>query len=185
MKNKGIVLAAAMAATAATGALTGLVFAQAAHDEKAEKHEGYQDDGKVNGETLENVKVKLDGGLAASSKAGKPISAKFEKHEGKLQLSVYTAKAGKFSEVVVDTKSGKAGKAEMISSGEDLTAAKAQSEAMSKAKLTLGSAVRKALDANKGFAAISVYPSIKDGHPVAAVTIGREENLKTVSIMLD
>jgi len=41
---------------------------------------------------------------SASAHEGKPISAKFEIEDGKLQLSVYTAKGDTFSEVVVDHK---------------------------------------------------------------------------------
>ncbi len=53
------------------------------------------------------AKVSLDQGLSVSAHAGKPISAKFEIEDGELQLSVYTAKGDTFSEVVVDTDTGK------------------------------------------------------------------------------
>jgi hypothetical protein len=76
-------------------------------------------------------------GLAASAKEGKPISAKYEVEHDQLQLSVYTMKGNGFSEVIVDHKTGKVAKAEPITGGEDLTAAKAQSEAMAKAKRSL------------------------------------------------
>jgi hypothetical protein len=46
---------------------------------------------------LDTAKINLQEGLAASEQQGKPISAKFEVDDGKLQLSVYTAKEGKFS----------------------------------------------------------------------------------------
>ena len=45
---------------------------------------------------VKHAKVSLDAGLKASEREGKPISGKFEFDEGKLQLSVYTEKAGKF-----------------------------------------------------------------------------------------
>lgn len=38
----------------------------------------------------------------ASESEGQPISGKFEVEDGKLQLAVYTAKDGKFFEVIVD-----------------------------------------------------------------------------------
>jgi len=56
---------------------------------------------------LKAAKVSLENGLTASEREGKPISGKFEVDEGKLQLSVYTMKGDKFSEVVVDHKTGK------------------------------------------------------------------------------
>src|SRR5947209_3529604 len=64
---------------------------------------------------LKDAKIPLQRGLAASAKEGKPISAKYEVEDGKLQLSVYTMKGGdKFSEVIVDHKTGKVAKAEPI-----------------------------------------------------------------------
>jgi hypothetical protein len=130
-------------------------------------------------------KVSLEQGLSASAREGKPISAKFEMEEGKLQLSVYAAKGDKFSEVIVDHNTGKVAKSEAITSGEDLTAAKAQSEAMSKAKQSLRAAVAQARKANPGFRALSVVPSLKDGHPFADVTLAKGDEWKTVSEPLE
>ncbi len=70
---------------------------------------------------LRDAKISLQRGLAASTKEGKPISAKYEVEHGKLQLSVYTMKGDKFSEVIVDHKTGKVAKAEPITGGDDLT----------------------------------------------------------------
>ena len=134
---------------------------------------------------LKGVKVSLEKGLAASESQGKPISGKFEVEDGKLQLSVYTMKGDKFSEVIVDHKTGKVAKTEAITGGKDLTAAKEQSEAMAKAKLSLRAATENAVKANKGFVAVSVTPSLKDGHPVAEVTLAKGEEFKTVSEKLD
>src|SRR3989442_15698654 len=60
---------------------------------------------------LKGVRVSLKQGLIASASKGKPISGKFEVEDGKLQLSVYTAKGGEFSEVLVDPKTGRVAKA--------------------------------------------------------------------------
>ena len=134
---------------------------------------------------LAAAKVSLGRGLTAAATAGKPISAKFEAEEGKLQLSVYTEKAGKFSEVVVDHVTGKVAKSEPITEGEDLTHAKAQSEAMAKAKASLAAGVSKAVAANPGFHAVSAFPSLKDGHPVAEVSLHKGAEWKTVVEKLD
>src|SRR5947199_9259088 len=134
---------------------------------------------------LKGVKTSLEKGLAASESQGKPISGKFEVEDGKLQLSVYTMKGDKFSEVIVDHKTGKVAKTEAITGGEDLTAAKAQSGAMAKAKLSLSSATEKAVKANKGYRAVSVIPTLKEGHPVADVTLVKGNEFKTVSDKLD
>src|SRR3989442_14629350 len=130
---------------------------------------------------LKDAKIPLQRGLAASAKEGKPISAKYEVEDGKLQLSVYTMKGDKFSEVIVDHKTGKVAKTEAITGGEDLTAAKAQSGAMAKAKLSLQAATEKAVKANKGYRAVSVIPTLKEGHPVADVTLFKGNKFKTVS----
>ena len=134
---------------------------------------------------LKGVKTSLEKGLSASEPQGKPISGKFEVEDGKLQLSVYTMKGDKFSEVIVDHKTGKTAKTEAITGGEDLSAAKSQSAAMAKAKLSLRSATEKAVKASKGFQAVSVTPSLKDGHPVADVTLVKGDEFKTASEKLD
>jgi len=130
-------------------------------------------------------KVSFEQGLSASAREGTPISAKFEIEEGKFQLSVYTAKGGKFSEVIVDHNTGKVAKAEPITSGEDLSAAKAQSEAMSKAKQSLRATLAKVLKGNPGFRAVSIFPALKDGHPVAEVSLVKGGQWKAVSEKLD
>jgi hypothetical protein len=134
---------------------------------------------------LKDVKVSLEKGLSASESQGKPISGKFEVEDGKLQLSVYTMKGDKFSEVIVDHKTGKTAKTEGITGGDDLTAAKAQSSAMAKAKVSLRSATGKAVKENKGYRAVSVTPSLKEGHPVAEVTLIKGEEFKTALEKLD
>ncbi len=122
---------------------------------------------------LSAAKVSLQTGLSASATAGTPISAKYEVEAGKLQLSVYTKKGAGFSEVIVDHTTGKVGKTEAITSGDDLTAAKAQSEAMAKAKRSLRTAADQAAK------------EIKDGHPVAEVTLVKGSEFKAVSEKLD
>lgn len=134
---------------------------------------------------LKGVKVSLEKGLSASESQGKPISGKFEVEDGKLQLSVYTMKGDKFSEVIVDPKTGKTAKTEAITGGDDLAAAKAQGSVIAKAKSSLGGATQKAVKANSGFRALSATPSMKDGHPVAEITLLKGEVFKTVLEKLD
>ena len=134
---------------------------------------------------LKGVKTSLEKGLSASESQGKPISGKFEVEGGKLQLSVYTMKGDKFSEVIVDHATGKVAKTEAITGGGDLAAAKAQSEAMAKAKSSLRAATEKTVKADKEFRAVSIMPSLKDGHPVAEITLVKGDEFKTVSEKLD
>ena len=134
---------------------------------------------------LKEAPLTLQRGLAASAKGGKPISAKYEVEDGKLQLSVYTMKGDKFSEVIVDHKSGKVTKAEVITKDDDLKAAKAQSQTMAKAKRSLAAAASDAVKANAGYRAISVMPSMKDDHAVAEVTLLKGTDWKTATEKLD
>ena len=137
-------------------------------------------------QALKGGKISLQQGVTASAKEGKPISAKYEVEDGKLQLSVYTMKGGdKFSEVIVDHKTGKVAKADPITKDDDLAHAKAQSEAMAKAKRSLDAAASEAVKENKGYRVVSVMPALKDGHPVADVTLVKGEEWKTVSEKLD
>ena len=75
-------------------------------------------------------------------------------------------------------------KAEPIAAGEDYTAAQSQKAAMAKAKVSLRAAVGKAVRDNAGYRAVSITPSLKDGRPVADVTLAKGDELKTVSVPL-
>lgn len=147
----------------------------------AEEHEDQQGLLKL----LPTAKVTLLQGLQASAAQGQPISAKFEVDEGKFQLSVYTNKTGAFSEVVVDHTTGKVAKAEPITEGEDLAAAKLQAAAMAKAKSSLAAAVEKAEHELAGYRAIGVTPEVKQGHAVAVVTLLKGAQFKSVTESLE
>lgn len=129
---------------------------------------------------LKGINVSLSQGLAASASQGKPISGKWEIDGGQLQLSVYTSKGGEFFEVIVDHGNGKVAKTEKITNAEDLAAAQAQSQAMASTKRSLAIAVDKAVKSNRGFRAIRVVPTAKDGKTVAEVTLLKGETTKSV-----
>jgi hypothetical protein len=131
---------------------------------------------------MSGAKVSLQQGLTASQREGRPISAKFEMEDGKLQLSIYTEKGGKFFEVVVDHATGSIAKTEPITEGEDLAHAKAQSAAMAKAKSDLKSAVDKAAG---GSSAVAVTAEMKGGKPVASIVLSKGGKLETVTQPLD
>src|SRR5260370_5922956 len=131
---------------------------------------------------MSGAKVTLQQGLTASEREGRPISAKFEMENGKLQLSVYTEKNGKFFEVIVDHMKGSIAKTEPITEGDDLADAKSQSAAMANAKTSLKAAVDKTAGLNL---AVGVTPDIKDGHPVASISVAKGGKLQTVTQRLD
>lgn len=134
---------------------------------------------------LTEARVPLEQGLKASEREGRPISGKYEIENGAPQLSVYTAKGGQFSEVIVDHTSGAISKAEKITDSDDLKEAKEQSDAMAKAKVPLDQAVTKAVKANSGYRAVSVEPALKGGQPVAEVTLMKGTDMKKVSEKLN
>ena len=131
---------------------------------------------------VSRAKVTLQQGLTASEREGRPISGKFEMENGKLQLSIYTEKAGKFFEVIVDHVSGSVAKTEPITEGDDLAEAKTQSAAMAKAKTDLKSATNTAAIGSR---AVAVTPDLKDGHPVASVSFAKGGKLQTATQPLD
>jgi uncharacterized membrane protein YkoI len=120
---------------------------------------------------MPTAKVGLQDALRAAEDQGQPISGKFEVDEGHLQLSVYTAKDGKFSEVLVDQNTGKVSKNQEISAGNDLADAQKQMEAYSKSKISLRAAVSRAEQAYPGYRAVSVTPTMSKGRPVAIVSL--------------
>ena len=134
---------------------------------------------------MDASKINLQQGLAASEQQGRPISAKFEADEGKLQLSVYTVKESKFSELLVDYTNGKVTKADPITEGDDLAAAKAQSAAMTDAKITLKEAVGQAVTPSANVRVVSAVPSLKNGRPIASIVLLDGEQFKTVQQPLD
>jgi hypothetical protein len=133
---------------------------------------------------LKDVNVSLAKALTTSEREGQPISGKFELEEGKLQLSVYTMKGNAFSEVIVDHVTGKIAKVEPITGGEDLTAAKAQAEAMAKAKRALPEVVDAAVKTYPGFQAVRIVPAMK-GHAVAEITLVKDGAFTTIAESLD
>jgi hypothetical protein len=138
---------------------------------------------------LGGAKVSLQHGFTASEREGQPISGKFEVEDGKLQLSVYTARDGQFFEVIVNHMTGNITKVEPITEGEDLTHAKSQKAAMDRAKVKPTDAATRAKGQAKGEAGetivVSVVPELKDGRPEAAVVLLQGKKFSTASERLD
>jgi hypothetical protein len=134
---------------------------------------------------LQAKHVALATGIEAAASKGKPISAKYEYEDGKLQLSVYTEKGGAFSEVIINHQTGKVSKTEKITEGDDLKDARSQGAAVAKAKSSLASALEKALAANAGYSAVGAEATLKDGKPVAEITLIKGTELKKVTQPLD
>ena len=56
---------------------------------------------------------------------------------------------------------------------------------MAKAKSSLHDVASKAVADNSGSQAVGITPSLKDGRPVAAVTLVKNDNFKAISSPLD
>jgi 2,3-bisphosphoglycerate-independent phosphoglycerate mutase len=91
----------------------------------------------------------------------------------------------KFSEVIVDHKTGAIKKAEKITDADDLKNAKEQSQVMAEAKMSLDKAVEIAMKANSGYRAVSAIPRLDAGKPVADITLMKGEEVKKVAEKLD
>jgi hypothetical protein len=130
---------------------------------------------------LSEASVSLDQGLKASEPEGKPISGKYELDDRALQLSVYTMKGDKFTEVIVDYMSGTIKKADPITDGDDLKNANQQAEAMAEAKSSLEKAVGDAVKANPGYLAVSAIPAMSGGRPEASITLLKGAEIKKVA----
>ena len=135
---------------------------------------------------LTKADLPLERGLAISSREGKAISAKYELEDDdadELQLSIYTMEDGEngtFAEVIIDHATGNIAKVTPISEGDDLAVARSQSKVMAQAKRSLEAATAEAVRDQSGYRAVSVIPDLKDGHPVAKVTLVNGTQWKTV-----
>ncbi len=130
---------------------------------------------------MPSAKVSLQEGLKAAEAEGQPISGKFEVDNGSLQLSVFTAKDGKFSEVLVDQSTGKVTKAEPITAATGLADAQKQMEAYGKSRISLKAAVSQAELAYPGYRAVSVTPTISKGRPVAVVSLLQGHQARSIA----
>src|SRR5246127_2692730 len=134
---------------------------------------------------LKDTTFTLQDGIKAGEREGQPISAQFEIDDGKLQISIYTAKGDDFSEIVADPKSGAIVKTEKITDTDELSDAADQKAAMAKAKTSLMAAADAAVKDNSGFRVVSVFPDLRDGHAIAEVTLLQGTTAKKVTEKLD
>ncbi|MBV8937214.1 MAG: hypothetical protein JO095_15590 [Alphaproteobacteria bacterium] len=134
---------------------------------------------------LKDTTFTLQDGIKTSEREGQPISAQFEIDDGKLQISIYTAKGDDFAEVVADPKTGAVVKTEKITDTDELSDAADQKAAMAKSKTSLVEAADAAVKENAGFRAVSIFPDLRDGHAIAEVTLLQGTTAKRVTEKLD
>jgi hypothetical protein len=120
---------------------------------------------------LDHVKGTLENGLKASERIGKPISAKFALEDGTLQLSLWIAREDGFAEFTLFPSIRSVTKNFDFRDADKLKVATAQKLAMDKATVSLLSATENAVKANHGLRAVSAYPVLKEGDPLAVVIL--------------
>ena len=134
---------------------------------------------------LPAAKVPLEKALSASEREGIPISAGFEMDKGELNLWVFVKKGERFLEVTVNYKNGEIEEVELITRPKDLDDARAQSQAMERAKSSLRSAIESAVKENAGYRAVEITPHLRGGRPEADITLLRGQEFKEITQMLD
>ncbi len=148
-------------------------------------HAHRDDDSGAIAKLLPTAQVTLQQGLTAAEQNGQPIAGKFEVDEGGLELSIYTVQGARYVENGVDTHAGTVREIDTISSGDDLSEAKAHSQAMATAKKSLKTAVDQAEQQFAGYRAIRVTPKREQGHSVAVVMLVSGTESKTTSVSLE
>ena len=134
---------------------------------------------------LKDTAATLQGGLKASEREGTPISAKFEIEDGKLQLSVYTMKDDGFtrsrsrSQDRRDQGGRKDHGCRRPQGGDGAKSCYGEGEG------ALARATENAVKSNTGSRAVSIYPQLENGHPVAEVTLLQGTTMKKVTEKLD
>ncbi len=134
---------------------------------------------------IQDASATLEAGITASEQQGQPIAARFDIQDGDLELLITTKAGDGFTQVVLHTNTAAVLWTEPILASEDLTDATAQNIVMARAKLSLLSAVQRALRDNTGSRAVSVAPELQDGHPIAVVTLLHDKRFMTVSEWLE
>jgi hypothetical protein len=129
---------------------------------------------------LQNAWLPLESGMVVSRREGTPISAKYEVDDGTFQLSVYTLKGDKFSEVIVDYSVGS-----VITDGGDLAAAQSQKETMARATRSLEAATAEVVRTNPGYRAVSALPRLNEGRPIVEVVLVNGTDWRVVLGSLD
>jgi hypothetical protein len=130
---------------------------------------------------LADSTVTLQAGMAAGAHQGRPVSARFEMPDGDLQLGVFTATRSGFVETILDPKGGVVISTAQITDADDLAEAIAQKAAMERATVPLVAATERAIEENPGSRAVSVVPELRNGHPVAIVTLQQSRRFRRCS----
>jgi hypothetical protein len=123
----------------------------------------------------------LEDGLKASERLGKPISAKFGAQHGVVYLCISIAKNDGFSEVILYPTIRMITEVVEVTDVATLKIAEEQKLVMGRVSMSLLSATANALKAHDGFRAVSVFPILEEGNPIAVVTLLKNGEFKIVT----
>lgn len=113
--------------------------------------------------SLVSAKVSLQQGLTAAQRHGQPSQANLSSKTANSSYRVYIMNKEQFSELLV----------------------KAQSTALTKARITLRAAIDKGIRGSSGLRAVSVTPALKDGHAIASDVLLKGGEMKSVEQSLE
>jgi hypothetical protein len=134
---------------------------------------------------LQGVTTTLESGLRVSEQNGRPLSGKFEMDDGRLQLSVYTAKGDDLMEVVINPADSKIISVQGLTDPEDIEAAKQQKSALSNSAGSLTGTLAKVTAQNPTARAVSIVPQLKEGRPTADIMLLKGKAFSMVSQPID
>jgi hypothetical protein len=120
---------------------------------------------------LKHVTSSLEDGLKAVERLGKPISAKFTLEHGFLQLSLWVTREDSLAEFILYPATRTVTEIYEFRDPNELKTATAHRLAMEKARVSLRSATANAVQANPSLRAVSAYPVIEEGDPMAVITL--------------
>ncbi len=142
---------------------------------------------------LADSKHSLTDGIKQAEKAsGAAISAKFEVEDGKLSLSVYTARNGREKDAEHNTLMELSGeptaaewqpKTEVFADKEHIARSATQLTLLQVSKLSLADVVKKASAVQKG-TIYSAIPTVKNGKPVVVVLFATPDG-KSATVNVD
>lgn len=150
------------------------------------------EEGAVTSKLAESKHGLLDGIVQAEKATGPAISAKFEVKDGKLMLSVYTAKAGRHPDAEHSTLMELIGeaavpqwqpKSEVFEDKAHIARSAMQLTIMQTTKLSLSDLVTKAAAMKPG-TVYSAIPAIRGGKPAVDVLIATPDG-KSTTLVLD
>jgi hypothetical protein len=130
---------------------------------------------------LKHVTSTLEDGLKGVERIGKPISAKFTLEHGFLQLSLWVTREDDLAEYILYPLTRTVTEIHVFRDPDELKAVTAQKLAMDKARVSLRSATANAVQANRSLRAVSAYPVIEGGDPMAVITLLNDNVFKIIT----